>query len=318
MNDILTLFLGIGGGVLLYFGADYLVKGGVGIARKLRIPTLVIGLTMVAFGTSAPELTVSIDSALRGKGDISVGNVLGSNICNLALILGLCAILKPLPVNRAVRKTDLPVMILATLVFGGLLFFTGGIPRWGAAVMVLLMAVYIAYLFINSKRDKEACAALTGEIDEVDEKLWRSLLEFSGGLAALIFGAKYFVSGAVCAARLMHVPEAVIALTVVAIGTSVPELAASLIATKKGETDIAVGNIVGSNIWNILCIMGISPLLKPIVLEHISMLDLGAMLVISLLAIPFMYIGKNITRFAGIIWLICYIIYLTFLVVKCC
>ena len=317
MNDLLTLLLGIGGGVLLYFGADYLVKGGVGIAKKLRIPTLVIGLTMVAFGTSAPELTVSIDSALRGKGDISVGNVLGSNICNLALILGLCAILKPLPVNRAVKKIDLPVMILATLIFGGLLFFTGGIPRWGAAVMVLVMAAYIAYLFINSKRDKEACEALTGEVDEVDEKLWRSLLEFSGGLAALIFGAKYFVSGAVCAARLMHVPEAVIALTVVAIGTSVPELAASLIATRKGETDIAVGNIVGSNIWNILCIMGISPLLRPIVLEHISMFDLGAMLVISLLAIPFMYIGKNVTRFAGIIWFICYLVYLAFIVVKC-
>ena len=316
MNDIFTLLLGLGGGALLYFGADYLVKGGVGIAKKLRIPTLVIGLTMVAFGTSAPELTVSIDSALRGKGDISVGNVLGSNICNLALILGLCAILRPLPVNKAVKKSDLPVMIIATLVFAALLKFTGGVPRWGAAVMLLIMIGYIAYLFINSKRDKEASEALTGEIEENDSKLWVSIIEFSGGLAALIFGAKYFVSGAVCAAKLMHVPESVIALTVVAIGTSLPELAASLIATKKGETDSAVGNIVGSNIWNILCIMGVSPLVRPIQLENISLLDMGAMLIISLLAIPFMYIGKNVTRLAGVIWFLCYIVYLVLLTVK--
>ena len=318
MSDIITLLFGVAGGVLLYFGADYLVKGGVGIARKLRIPTLVIGLTMVAFGTSAPELTVSIDSALRGKGDISVGNVLGSNICNLALILGLCAILKPLPINKAVKRSDLPVMTLATLVFAALLFFTGGVPRWGAAVMLVMMICYIAYLFINSRRDSEAREALTGDIGEDDQGLLRSLVEFGGGLAALIFGAKYFVSGTVCAARLMHVPESVIALTVVAIGTSLPELAASLIATKKGETDIAVGNIVGSNIWNILCIMGIAPLVRPIALKNISMLDLGAMVIISLLAIPFVYIGRNITRFAGIIWLMCYIIYLALLVIKHC
>ena len=316
MSDIYTLLLGVVGGVLLYYGAEYLVKGGVGIARKMKIPTLVIGLTMVAFGTSAPELTVSIDAAIRGKGDISIGNVLGSNICNLALILGLCALLKPLPINKAVKKTDLPVMIAATLIFAALLFFAGGVPRWGGAVFVIIMAGYIAYLFINSKKDQEACEAITGEIDGEEQGLLRSVIEFSCGLAALIFGAKYFVSGAVCAARLIHVPEAVIALTVVAVGTSLPELAASLIATKKGETDIAVGNIVGSNIWNILCIMGVSPLARPIVLEKISLFDLGTLLVISLLTVPFVYLGKNITRFAGIIWLLCYGAYIAVIVMK--
>ena len=316
MSDIYTLLLGVVGGVLLYYGAEYLVKGGVGIARKMKIPTLVIGLTMVAFGTSAPELTVSIDAAIRGKGDISIGNVLGSNICNLALILGLCALLKPLPINKAVKKTDLPVMIAATLIFAALLFFAGGVPRWGGAVFVIIMAGYIAYLFINSKKDQEACEAITGEIDGEEQGLLRSVIEFSCGLAALIFGAKYFVSGAVCAARLIHVPEAVIALTVVAVGTSLPELAASLIATKKGETDIAVGNIVGSNIWNILCIMGVSPLVRPIVLEKISLFDLGTLLVISLLTVPFVYLGKNITRFAGIIWLLCYGAYIAVIVMK--
>ena len=316
MSDIYTLLLGVVGGVLLYYGAEYLVKGGVGIARKMKIPTLVIGLTMVAFGTSAPELTVSIDAVIRGKGDISIGNVLGSNICNLALILGLCALLKPLPINKAVKKTDLPVMIAATLIFAALLFFAGGVPRWGGAVFVIIMAGYIAYLFINSKKDQEACEAITGEIDGEEQGLLRSVIEFSCGLAALVFGAKYFVSGAVCAARLIHVPEAVIALTVVAVGTSLPELAASLIATKKGETDIAVGNIVGSNIWNILCIMGVSPLVRPIVLEKISLFDLGTLLVISLLTVPFVYLGKNITRFAGIIWLLCYGAYIAVIVMK--
>lgn len=314
MSNILTLILGVGGAVLLYYGADFLVSGGVGIARKLRIPNLVIGLTMVAFGTSAPELTVSIDAALRGKGDISVGNVLGSNICNLALILGLCATVRALPVNRQVLKGDLPVMIIATLALAGLLFFTGGVPAWGGLLLVLIMVCYLVWLFISSRRSREVQESLTGEISGDVQALWKSILQFAGGLAALVFGAKYFVSGAVCAARLLNVPEAVIALTIVAIGTSLPELAASMIATIRGETDIAVGNIIGSNIWNILCIMGISPLIKPIVLKEISNLDLGAMLFISLTAIPILLTGKKVSRPEGIFWLVCYAAYIFLLV----
>lgn len=307
MSNLLTLLLGAVGGVLLYYGADFLVSGGVGIARKLRIPNLIIGLTMVAFGTSAPELTVSIDAALRGKGDISVGNVIGSNICNIALILGLCAVVRALPVNRQVLKGDLPVMTVATLALGGLLYFTNGVPRWGGLIFVLMMACYLAWLFISSKRSKEMQESISGEIsDQEVQALWKSLLQFVGGLAALIFGAKYFVSGAVCAARLLSVPEAVIALTVIAIGTSLPELAASLIATYRGETDIAVGNIIGSNIWNILCIMGVSPLIKPIVLQDISHIDLAALLFISLSAIPILLSGKKVNRAEGIFWLLCY------------
>ena len=307
MSNLLTLLLGVVGGVLLYYGADFLVSGGVGIARKLRIPNLIIGLTMVAFGTSAPELTVSIDAALRGKGDISVGHVIGSNICNIALILGLCAVVRALPVNRQVLKGDLPVMTAATLALGGLLYFTNGVPRWGGLIFVLMMACYLAWLFISSKRSKEMQESIAGEIsDQEVQALWKSLLQFVGGLVALIFGAKYFVSGAVCAARLLNIPEAVIALTVVAIGTSLPELAASLIATYRGETDIAVGNIIGSNIWNILCIMGVSPLIKPIVLQDISRIDLAALLFISLSAIPILMTGKKVNRAEGIFWLLCY------------
>ena len=307
MSNLLTLLLGVVGGVLLYYGADFLVSGGVGIARKLRIPNLIIGLTMVAFGTSAPELTVSIDAALRGKGDISVGNVIGSNICNIALILGLCAVVRALPVNRQVLKGDLPVMTAATLALGGLLYFTNGVPRWGGLIFVLMMACYLAWLFISSKRSKEMQESISGEIsDQEVQAVWKSLLQFVGGLAALIFGAKYFVSGAVCAARLLSVPEAVIALTVIAIGTSLPELAASLIATYRGETDIAVGNIIGSNIWNILCIMGVSPLIKPIMLQDISRIDLAALLFISLSAIPILMTGKKVNRAEGIFWLLCY------------
>ena len=224
MSNVITLLLGIVGGVLLYFGADFLIKGGVGIAKKLRIPSLIIGLTMMAFGTSAPELTVSIASALQNKGDISVGNVLGSNICNLALILGLCAIVKPLPVNKLVIKSDMPVMLIATLAFSAFLGLTNGIPRWGGIVFVLMMATYIVTLFINSKRDDEVKEAITGEVGDDEVNIIRAIFEFAGGLAALVYGAKLFVSGAVCAAKLANVPEAIIALTVVAIGTSLPEL----------------------------------------------------------------------------------------------
>ena len=314
MSNVITLLLGVIGGVLLYFGADFLIKGGVGIAKKLRIPSLIIGLTMMAFGTSAPELTVSIASALQNKGDISVGNVLGSNICNLALILGLCAIVKPLPVNKLVIKSDMPVMLIATLAFSAFLGLSNGIPRWGGIFFVLMMATYIVTLFINSKRDDEVKEAITGEVGDDEVNIIRAIFEFAGGLAALVYGAKLFVSGAVCAAKLANVPEAIIALTVVAIGTSLPELAASMIATIKGENDIAVGNIVGSNIWNILCIMGVSPIVNPIKLQNISWVDMGVMLFVTLLSVPFFLTGRKVSRAEGAVWLLLYLGYLGYLV----
>ena len=314
MSNLLTLLLGVVGGVLLYYGADFLVSGGVGIARKLRIPNLIIGLTMVAFGTSAPELTVSIDAALRGKGDISVGNVIGSNICNIALILGLCAVVRALPVNRQVLKGDLPVMTVATLALGGLLYFTNGVPRWGGLIFVLMMACYLAWLFISSKRSKEMQESISGEIsDQEVQALWKSLLQFVGGLAALIFGAKYFVSGAVCAARLLSVPEAVIALTVIAIGTSLPELAASLIATYRGETDIAVGNIIGSNIFNISLILGVSSQVMPLTSSGITSIDYLVMIGAAIIPLLFGFKGK-IGRAGGALMFICFIAYNWFLI----
>ena len=317
MKTILELLGGLAGIALLYYGADYLIKGCVGIARKLHIPELVIGLTLVAFGTSAPEFVVSLNAVFVGKGDIAVGNIVGSNICNIALIVGLCAVIKPLAVNKKLFKMDLPIMAVSTFLLAGFLYWTCGVSRWQAGIFLLLMAAFIAWQCRSALKNREEAEALTAELNESagdkEYKLPVLLLIVLGGLIGLVFGAQLFVGGAVCAARLLNVPEAVIALSIVAFGTSLPELATSLVASLKGEGDIAIGNVVGSNIFNILFILGIAPLVRPFAAPGIRPVDLGMMLLVSVLLIPFMRTKYQISRVEGGILFALYIAYIGYL-----
>ena len=314
MKTVLELSGGIAGIALLYYGADYLIKGGVGIARKLHIPELVIGLTLVAFGTSAPEFVVSLNAVFNGKGDIAVGNIVGSNICNIALILGLCALVKPLLVNKKLFKMDLPIMLFSSALLAGFLYFSHGVNFWQALLFLFLMAGFIAWQCRSALKNREEAEALTAELEEnagnKTYPIWALFLMVAGGLAGLVIGAQLFVDGAVCAARLLKVPEAVIGLSIVAFGTSLPELATSLVASFKGEGDIAIGNVVGSNIFNILFILGIAPLFQPFAAPGIKTLDLAAMVGVTILLIPFMRTKYQISRIEGGILLALYIAYI--------
>ena len=309
MQIFLHLFFGIGSIALLYYGAEWLVSGGSAIARKMKVPSLVIGLTLVAFGTSAPELVVSVDAALSGHGDVSIGNVVGSNIANIALILGLCALLAPLPVNKALFRTDVPVLIAASIL---LLIFhriSGGITRWQGVIFLAGLLGYTLYNLCSSHQES------TGE-DSAGRRIGTAmaLLMAAGGLAALVAGGKLLVKSAVFIAELCHVPEAVIGLTIVAVGTSLPELATSVVAAKKGETDIAIGNVVGSNIFNILGILGVAPILAPIHAPGISNTDMIFMLFLSLALVPIMKTGFKIDRREGLFLLGIYAVYVLWLI----
>ena len=331
---ILDLFRNLGlavlGVALLYYGAEFLVKGGVSLALKAHISRLVIGLTLAAFATSAPELVVSIDSALRGSADISLGNVVGSNICNVALILGLCAVLHPMPFHANLKKFDLPVILFAMLALTGFYFLSHGINRWEGAFFFLCILTYTMLNVILSKKQEakkaaDGAAETKAEADsgvdpEVEESMKKplgvplALLAVAGGVAMLVFGAKSFLIAAVAFANAAGISEAVTGLTIVAVGTSLPELATSFVAALKGENDIAIGNIVGSNIFNVFCILGIVPVISPLMGQSIRGLDFAVMLGTSGALFLFGMFGKRLNRVQGALLLAAYIAYTVYLV----
>lgn len=312
--SIVEILIGV---VLLYFGAEWLVSGGVKIATRLSVPSLIIGLTLVAFGTSAPELAVSIDSALNGQGDISIGNVAGSNICNIGLILGAAALINPLSVKLQLFKFDSPVMVLAALGLALFCWFTGGVPRWGGVLFLLLFVAYTIVLILLARREKRDADNSVSE--EAHILSWRDSFWFSAvlvivGLGLLIAGAKILVTGAVEIGRICGLSEAVIGLTIVAIGTSLPELATSVVAAIRGERDIAVGNVVGSNIFNVFAIMGIVPLISPVKVTGIGTVDWVVLLLFSVALLPLMRSGFEISRKEGAVLVTGFIGYLIYLI----
>lgn len=311
MDTFLQIVGAIVSVALLYYGAEFLVDGGVALAKKMKISSLVIGLTLVSFATSAPELVVSTEAAMKGFGGIAFGNVVGSNICNVGLILGISALIAPFVINRQLLKVDVPVMLFVTLILAGLFFFTGGVGRIAGASLFVIGVIYtVASIYIARKKGVEEDA-------EEEEKLvpvWKGVLYVVLGVAMLCGGGKLLVISAVYFAKLFQVPDAVIALTVVAVGTSLPELATSLMAAVKGENDIAIGNVVGSNLLNIVIIMGLAPLCSPVAATGIKPFDIYALLVITFALVPMLYMGKILGRISGGILLLLYVAYTTYLV----
>ena len=320
--SLMTFIYLAAGLVLLVAGAEVLVRGAARLAAMFGIPPLVIGLTVVAFGTSAPETAVSVQAALAGSGDIAIGNVVGSNICNVLLILGLTAMIAPLTVSRQLIRIDVPIMIGASL-------FTWGLAADGALGWLdglLLFAGIIAYtvfLIRNARRDKTAAAG-----DEFSEEFglqqqpgrWATPINLAlvvAGLALLVTGAKFLVEGATTLARSLGLSELVIGLTVVAVGTSLPELATSIMAAIKGERDIAVGNIVGSNIYNLLCVLGlaglVSPQAIPVAASALSF-DFPVMIAVAVACLPIFFAGWCIRRWEGALFFVYYLIYTSWLI----
>jgi cation:H+ antiporter len=309
-----TIYL-LAGLVLLYFGAEGLVRGSASLALRLGLSPLVVGLTVVAFGTSTPELMVSLKAALAGQADISVGNVVGSNICNIGLILGLCALVTPIATTSQIVRIDIPIMLAITAITIFLLNDgTLGLPE-GIFLTVLLVAYIVFSIGLARRQPAEDLDAEFGEEVKISKLgLTVDLLMVAGGLVLLLFGARFLVDGAVIIARTFGWTEALIGLTVVAIGTSLPELATSLVAAIKKEADIAVGNIVGSNIFNLLGILGITAIVHPLAASGIGRIDYAVMAAFSLLLWPMAYYQKRITRPEGAILLAGYVAYVSWLV----
>ena len=298
----------LGGLVALYFGAEWLVRGGASLAVRLGVTPLLVGLTVVAYGTSTPELIVSSMAAAQGNGAIAIGNVVGSNIFNICFILGLTALISPMRVQFQLVKLDTPIMVGVAVLF--LLFFLDlRIALWEALVF---LAGIVAYTVFNVKLARqEASKQVQQEFDEASPKptgmLWKDLMLILGGLAVLVLGSRLFVSGSVQLAKLLGLSDAVIGLTIIAAGTSLPELASSLMAAWRKQPDIAIGNVVGSNIYNILAILGVSGVIRhPLDGQGVGLTDTWIMIGVSCLLLLIAWTGFRLKRWEGALLLALY------------
>lgn len=303
----------IAGFVLLYYGAEWLVSGGASFAVKAGVTPLVVGLTVVAFGTSCPELVVSIDAAIGHHGEISIGNIVGSNIFNIAFILGISAVIRPLKVQMQLIRFDTPIMIAVSILFV-LFFLDKQINRLEALVLFAGIIAYTVTVVRMARREDKKNKA-DGISEEIHTEYGTVVCIFFivAGLVALVAGARVFVEGSVMIAQKFGISEAVIGLTIVAAGTSLPELATSVMAAIRKQSDISIGNIVGSNIFNILCIVGIAGMIEPISAPGISNFDIGMMVFTAVLLFPMMKTGFTISRLEGAVLVFIYIGYLFYL-----
>ncbi|MYD11536.1 MAG: calcium/sodium antiporter [Chloroflexi bacterium] len=280
----------VAGLVALFFGGNWLVRGASNLALSFGVSVLIIGLTIVAIGTSMPELLVSVQAALAGKSDLAVGNVIGSNIANIGLILGATGLIAPLSVKAGLLRREVPIMILASLLAFGLTF-DGSISRLEGAILLLAFVAFNLLFYRLARRESEARENLQADLEESPDgglSRWREFMFLFAGVAALVLGSRMMVEGAVNLARLFGISELVIAITLVAFGTSLPELAASLSAAYHRETDLAIGNVVGSNIANLLLILGVTAFVQPISVDRgDAQFEFIIMIAFALLLIPF-------------------------------
>ncbi|MBN1348052.1 calcium/sodium antiporter [candidate division KSB1 bacterium] len=310
-----SIFQIIIGLVLLTIGAEALVRGSSSLALRLKVSPVVIGLTIVAYGTSMPEMVVSVKSALADQGAIAIGNVVGSNIFNIAVILGLSSLAFPLKINIKLLRSDTPIMIIAAFLFA-VFFRDHKLGFFEGAVLLLFILFYIIYNFLAAKRASSTELALMKvEIAEFKyfKNIYLEIVTILLGFSILILGAHFLIKGSVKFAQLVGMSEAVIGLTIIAVGTSLPELATSLVASIHKKPDIAVGNIIGSNIFNILGILGVATLISPINGKGIKSFDIYVMLAVSIILFPFMWSHFEIKRWEGFVLVAIYIGYMFYL-----
>jgi len=313
LEVIILLVLGL---VALFIGAEGLIRGSSALALKIGITPLVVGLTVVAFGTSTPELVVSLKAALIGNSSISLGNVVGSNIANIALILGIAAIIRPLDVHANVIRREIPIMIGVSLLLI-LLLIDGELSFIDGLILVMGIVIYTVVNVIMARKEKNVQVE-----NEFKEGLKTglgvpiSIIMIVGGLGLMILGANLFVNSSIAIAKTIGVSDAIIGLTIVAVGTSLPEFITSIVAAYKNESDIAIGNVVGSNIFNILGILGITALIISVSSSGINYVDFGVMLFAALILLPLSKTGFKITRLEGVLLVLGYVVYIYYLLPK--
>jgi cation:H+ antiporter len=309
--DFILLILGL---AVLVIGGEFLVKGAVGIARNLEISPLVIGMTVVSFGTSAPELLVSLQAAAEGSPEIAVGNVIGSNIANLALVLGITVLIFPIIVERQTKVIDWPVMMLATILFY-IFLFNGVIELWEGLVLFSFLVTFVTWLIRRSR--KESKLNIEEHVGKESTLLTVGYLLL--GLIGLYFGSEWFVEGAVQIAINLGMSKSVIAVTIVAFGTSAPELVASCVAAYRKQSDISIGTLIGSNIFNIMAVIGLTSIVSPIGLKSADTsqflnFDMYWVAGIALALLPMLYFGAKFGRLKGVVLLTSYIVYISIIV----
>lgn len=310
---LLYIILIIVGFALLIVGADFLVDGASGIAKKFHIPEIIIGLTIVSIGTSMPELFVSITSAIDGYSDMALGNVIGSNLCNLLLILGLSSLIKPVDFQEETRKYEIPMCLLFTIILMIFSNTSGGISRIEAVILLVLFVLFIAYtIYMGKKKSKEDSKVVE---EKNKNKTIKNIILIILGIVGLKFGGDFVVNNAVNIAQMFNISEKVISLTILAIGTSLPELVTSVTAAIKGNSDIAIGNIIGSNIFNILLILGVSSVIKPITFNSSYNMDLSILCIstVILALFPIIPPKNKMSRVNGLIYVLMYGAYMTML-----
>jgi len=305
--DIFYLIIGL---LALILGGEFLVKGAVALAVRMRVSMVVIGLTVVSFATSAPELIVSIYSALSGHPDIALGNVIGSNIANISLVLGITALIFPLSFQQRLYRFDIPVMLLASVLFGVFLYSNSSLNFWEGLCFVLLLSILTIYLIRRSRKEEK----MNGDNRIEQMPLVKLLVYLSLGAISLYLGSQWLVGGATGIARTIGVSERVISVSIVAFGTSVPELAASIIAAFKKEKDLSIGNLIGSNIFNIFAVLGITSMIQPVYVVDQGLItnDIWWMFGVALLLYPMMFLfhKKHIGRLEGFMLFVLYIAYI--------
>ena len=308
---ILNILMIVAGVVLVLWGADRLTDGAVALAERMNIPQIVIGLTIVALGTSAPEFCVSLVSALRGTADLAVGNVVGSNIFNTMLIVGVAAMVAPMTILPSTIRKDVPVALISSVVLTAMVVLDGDISRLDAAV---LFVGFLLFMWITLRGAKGSHAIEQEQAAPRDYSVLKSLGLLMLGLACLVVGSNIFVEGAACVAQTLGVSEAVVGLTIVAGGTSLPELATSVVAARKGNSGIAIGNVLGSNVMNILLILGGAGLISPMQVRGITAVDFSMMTGSMLLLWLFSYTKLTVARWEGAVLTVLFFGYMTWLV----
>lgn len=315
LEGIIYLAVGM---ALLVKGADLFVDGASSIAKALKIPSLIIGLTLVSMGTSAPEASVSINSAVNGLSDMSIGNVVGSNIFNTFFILGISSVIVPLVIGDDVKKYDIPIMVglYATMFLLCFVITPLTLDLVESIIMLVLFVAYMVFLIIRAKKEKAQTAELVNEEESKPLPVWKALLFAALGLAGIVLGGDLVVDNASLLATQLGMSESLVALTIVAVGTSLPELVTSVVASIKKENDIAVGNVIGSNIFNIIFILGLSSTIHPLTLGMDALFDMGAMMVSGVAILLISLFGKNVKKWQGALMLFAYVAYLAFIIIR--
>lgn len=307
--DYILLVIGF---LLLIKGADFFVDGSASVAKKLRVPSMIIGMTIVAMGTSAPECAVSIAASVKGSNTMAISNVIGSNIFNLMIVCGACALFAPLAVKVSTLKQEFPLSILAAILLLGMGYMGMSINRVEGIILIVIFVLFLVWMVWAAKKARN-----NTEVEEIETLSgWKCLVYIVGGLIAIIIGGDVVVDSASAIAAAFGLSQTLIGLTIVACGTSLPELVTSLVAAKKGETDMALGNVIGSNIFNILLVLGVAATVSPMVVLKDNLIDDIILIAVSILVWIFAWRKKELNRIHGVIMIIIYAAYVVYICMR--